>query len=312
LTLAASQSWLNAASNALVVEGNVSGAGDLALHAGSVGGIVLSGLVNHAGSISNNGTGTGTTTISGVIGTNVTGVTQDSATSKLILAGTNTYTGNTTVAEGGLIVSGSIASSALTSVQSGGTLSGGGTVGNTIILSGGTGSPGNSPGMMTVSGDLTFMGGGNYNWEIHDAEGAAGQLLGWDLYQVSGILDLGALTLGSKFNINLWSLSAVSPDANGAAINFDNTLDEQSWDILVAVGGITGFDAADFNIRVNATNGTGGFANALAPAGFFGIEQNGNVLSLTYTVPEPSTYALLALAAGAAGYVRWHNRKKVS
>ena len=62
----------------------------------------------------------------------------------------------------------------------------------------------------------------------------------------------------------------------------------------------------------SGANGTGGFANALAPGGFFGIQQQGNVISLTYTVPEPSTYALLALAAGAAGYVRWRNRKKVS
>jgi hypothetical protein len=211
-----------------------------------------------------------------------------------------------------LTVNGLVAAEGTVTVGTRGVIGGAGTVQvpETVIASGGTLSPGNSPGTLTVDGDLTWLGGGNYNWQIHNATGLVGT--GWDYLSVTGTLDLTALSAGSKFNINLWSLSAVSPDANGAAINFDNTLDEQSWDILVAVGGITGFDAADFNIRVNATNGTGGFANALAPAGFFGIEQNGNVLSLTYTVPEPSTYALLALAAGAAGYVRWHNRKKVS
>lgn len=182
-----------------------------------------------------------------------------------------------------------------------GLLGGAGTItaSNTIIASGGRLSPGNSPGTMTVDGNLTWLGGGNYNWQIHNATGLAGT--GWDYMSVTGALDLTALTPSSRFNINLWSLSAVSPDANGAAINFDNTLDGQKWDIIVAVGGITGFDAADFNIRTNSTNGTGGFANVLAPGGFFGIEQQGNVISLTYTVPEPSTYALLALSAAALG-----------
>jgi hypothetical protein len=180
---------------------------------------------------------------------------------------------------------------------------------NTTIASGGRLRPGNSPGTLTVDGDMTWLGGGNYNWQIHNATGLVGT--GWDYLSVTGTLDLSALTPSSKFNINLWSLSAVSPDTNGAAINFDNTLDGQSWDILVAVGGITGFDASDFNINVGATNGTTGFANALG-GGSFGIEQQGNVISLTYTVPEPSTYALLALTAGAAGYVRWRRRRSAA
>ena len=214
------------------------------------------------------------------------------STSTLTVNGTLTAQGNVTIANLGL-------------------LTGAGTItaSNTTIASGGRLSPGNSPGTITVDGNMTWLGGGNYNWQIHNATGLVGT--GWDFLSVTGALDLSALTSGSKFNINLWSLSAVSPDTNGAAINFDNTLDGQSWDILVAAGGITGFDAADFNIRTNSTNGTGGFANSLG-GGFFGIEQQGNVISLTYTVPEPSTYALLALAAGAAGYVRWRNRKKVS
>lgn len=214
------------------------------------------------------------------------------STSTLTVNGTLTAQGNVTIGNLGL-------------------LTGAGTItaSNTTIASGGRLNPGNSPGTITVDGDMTWLGGGNYNWQIHNATGLVGT--GWDYMSVTGTLDLTALTPGSKFNINLWSLSAVSPDTNGAAINFDNTLDGQSWDILVAVDGITGFDAADFNINLGATNGTAGFANSLG-GGFFGIEQQGNVISLTYTVPEPSTYALLALAAGAAGYVRWRNRKKVS
>jgi hypothetical protein len=208
-----------------------------------------------------------------------------------------------------LTVNGLVAAEGTVTVGTRGVLGGAGTVqANTVVTNGGTLSPGNSPGTLTVDGDLTWLGGGNYNWQIHNATGLAGT--GWDYLSVTGALDLTALTSGSKFNINLWSLSAVSPDANGAAINFDNTLDGQSWDILVAVGGITGFDAADFNINVGATNGTGGFANALASGGFFGIQQQGNVISLTYTVPEPSTYALLVLAAAGLGAHVVRRRRK--
>jgi autotransporter-associated beta strand protein len=309
LVVGASQSWSNAAASGLTAEGDVSGAGNVALRAGSSGGIVLSGAVNHAGALSNSGTGTGTTTISGVIGTNVTGVTQDSATSTLILTGTNTYTGNTTVAGGRLVVDGDISASALTSVESGGVLSGGGRVGDTIILSGGTGSPGNSPGTQTIDGDLTWIGGGNYNWEIHDAAGTAGSLVGWDLYDVSGFLDLTALSIESKFNINLWSLASVDPDVNGDALNF-NPGQNYTWVIVATDLGVLGFDADYFNINVAAANGAGGFSSEIF-GGIFGVQVTGTDLELTYTapVPEPGTWAAAALLVASAVAARLRRKR---
>jgi autotransporter-associated beta strand protein len=56
--------------------------------------------INHAGSLTLQGTGTGNTTISAGIGSNVTGITQNSATSLMILSGANTYPGNLTVNAG--------------------------------------------------------------------------------------------------------------------------------------------------------------------------------------------------------------------
>lgn len=299
--LSGGQSWSNASSFNLDIAGGVAGKGDLALRANASGGIVLSGAVNHIGALVNDGSGAATNRISGVIGTNVTGVTQDSATSKLVLAGTNTYTGNTTVARGELVVSGNIAASTVTSVQSGGTLSGTGTLGDTIILNGGTGSPGSSPGTQTINGDLTWTGGGNYNWQIFNAGGVAGSSAGWDLYQVSGILDLSALTIGSEFNINLWSLAGVAPDLNGNAVNF-NAGQNYTWTIVATGLGIVGFDPAEFRINTAATNGTGGFSNALLGGGF-GIHVNGGNLELTFTaVPESATWvAAAALVAAAVG-----------
>jgi autotransporter-associated beta strand protein len=97
------------------------------------------------------------TTVSGVITDTGGGSLVKTGTGILALSGTNTYTGPTTVDAGVLIVNGSIASSSLTTVNSGAVLLGSGTVGSTVINAGGFLVPGNSPGTMTVAGDLTIQ-----------------------------------------------------------------------------------------------------------------------------------------------------------
>jgi autotransporter-associated beta strand protein len=96
------------------------------------------------------------TTVSGVI-TGTGGSLVKTGTGILTLSGTNIYTGTTTVDAGVLIVNGSIASSSLTTVNSGAVLFGSGTVGSTVVNAGGFLVPGNSPGTMTVAGDLTIQ-----------------------------------------------------------------------------------------------------------------------------------------------------------
>jgi fibronectin-binding autotransporter adhesin len=83
------------------ITGTFTNTGNLTLNANGAGTIGLS-AVNNTGTITNSGTGTGTTTISGVIGANVTGVTENSANSTLILSGTNLYGGTTTLTLGTL------------------------------------------------------------------------------------------------------------------------------------------------------------------------------------------------------------------
>lgn len=185
------------------------------------------------------------------------------------------------------------------------------------ILNGGTIAPGASPGTLTIDGDLAWQSGGNYNWELYNATGVAGATNSWDLLSVSGALDLTGLSVGNEFKINLWTLS-VLPQTNGSAINFTNT-NSYTWRILTATGGISGFSADKFIINTGATNGTGGFANALAAGWGFSLTQTGGDLNLVYAqqsgpepVPEPGTWAAAALLVGGAAYVRWRRRTKVS
>ena len=87
-------------------------------------------------------------------------------TGTLTLAGTNTYTGLTTVNQGTLSVTGSIAGGAV--VNNAGTLSGTGSVGGTVTVnSGGVFNPGTSAGTITVRG-LTMNAGSALNFELGD------------------------------------------------------------------------------------------------------------------------------------------------
>ena len=72
--------------------------------------------MNNAGTITNSGSGTGTSIISEVIGSNVTNIIQNSADSGLTISGANTaYTGGVTIDAG--TVTGSTSASAFGMAQ---------------------------------------------------------------------------------------------------------------------------------------------------------------------------------------------------
>jgi len=132
-----------------------------------------------------------------------------------VLTGDNSYSGTTTVAAGALIVNGSIASSSLTTVNSGAALLGTGTVGSTVINAGGFLAPGNSPGTMTVAGNLALQSGAFYVVQVNPTTAST--------TNVSGTASLAG-TVGAIF-------------LPGSYLS-------RSYTILTAAGGVTGtFDA---------------------------------------------------------------------
>ena len=88
------------------LSGNITGTGNISLLANftaSIYSITLSGAsINNTGSITNSGTSTNPAIISGNIVNSSASVIQNSSTSKLVLSGTNTYTGATTITLGTL------------------------------------------------------------------------------------------------------------------------------------------------------------------------------------------------------------------
>ena len=116
----------------------------------------------------------------------------------LLLYGSNTYSGATTVSAGKLLVDGSLTNSAVT-VGSGGTLGGSATIGALLtVQSGGVLSPGNSPGALAAA-VLDLQAGSTTLMEVIGSGSAAGTA-GTNYDQVQ-ITTPGGLTYGGTLNL---------------------------------------------------------------------------------------------------------------
>lgn len=299
---------------------------------------------NQSRNLTLTGANTGANTYGGILADNGSGSLSltKSGAGKWVLTAANTYTGATTISAGTLALgaTGSISNTSSITVASGatfdtsalpgafsvssgkvynvngtstgdisvsGTLAGSGTVNGTVTTnSGGTLAPGNSPGHPTL-GTLVLSDGGNYNWQVVDAAGAVGT--GFDSINLTGTLDLSALTGASDFNINLWSLSGTGPDVDGNANNFNNTL-SQSWTLISTNSVISLFDASEFTINIGAVNGTAGFSNTLGGGTFsVGLSGDSTDLMLNFTaVPEPSPIGMVLMGFGILLFARRHCR----
>ena len=243
---------LETAATTLSMPGGFSGTGDLLLQANGAGAITLSTKkIDPVGEIVNAGTGAALVTLSAEIGENVTGVTQSSATSTLVLSGANTYAGPTTVATGSLRVAnaaGSATGTGAVAVQTNGVLRGSGACLGTVTLdNGGTLSPGaavNDRGVLTL-GDLVWNEGGVLQCDVSSLSGGAP---GVDYDQVVVDNALTAQPGGGKLVIKLSSLGQTLPVVAGQ----NYTL----W--LMQYGSASGLDIADIELDTSAFLVSGG------------------------------------------------------
>lgn len=235
-----------------------------------------------------------------------------SGTGALTFSQSNDYDGSTTISGGTLVYGATGAFGTSTVTINGGALkiANGATFSNNLTLTSGklagnfsfttpqtfgsgvTLSPGNSPGTISFT-SLTVNDGLATDFEFNAATGTAGTVN--DLIAVSGTLDLSAVSAGG-YTLRLISLMA---DNNPGAV--PGLTGPTSWTIFTA-GTLTGFANGGTQFTLDSTQFYGG--------GIFTISQSGQNLLLNFTpVPEPSTYALMALGLATTGLAAWRRRR---
>jgi hypothetical protein len=209
------------------------------------------------------------------------------------------FTGTLNVNEGRVAVDGALASSSRTVVGSGGLLGGSGTLGDLTLQRGATLTPGNSPGLLTAA-SAVWGAGAAYEWQLGSLTGVAGTH--WDLFRVTGALDMSALSSSDKFNLTL--VSAGSFDlSSGYEWTFVQAANFTGLSSLALGTDITNL----FNI---ATQGMDVGTDPANIKVLVGGQSNGLTSLNVWAVPEPSSQSLLAFGMAALVAVRSMRRKQ--
>ncbi len=181
----------------------------------------------------------------------------------LILNADNTYTGNTDVLAGALVVDGSLAGGPV-AVADGAMLGGNGTIGGAVTVDdGGAVSGGASIGLLSIDSDLEVQG------TLLAELGGTDPGTGYDQIHVTG-----EATIGGTVDVDFFG-------------GFVSEIG-QSFDLLIADGGITNTDIAGITFDFSGANGGHHWEPAIV-----GLGGSAEVLRLS-AVPEPSTCLLLA------------------
>jgi fibronectin-binding autotransporter adhesin len=214
----------------------------------------------------------------------------------LILSANNSYTGPTTVSAGTLLVNGTNSGTGAVTVAGGATLGGSGTIAGATTISG-IHSPGTSPGVQTFSTNLTYAGASpTVVWELTANTTTQGS--------PTPVFD--QIIVGDNLNFSVPTTLTLSFNFTGSTVDWSNALwstnitGTAGWLIYDVAGTLTNFN----NISVAAANwadGQGDLFNTVRAGSSFSLHQDGNDIYLNYAVPEPSTYALLVLAAAGLG-----------
>ena len=228
----------------------------------------------------NKGTAAVDATLSGVLSGNYGGgLIKEGAGTLSITGNSNTYIGETWVNAGTLLVNGNQSAATGAVKVNGGTLGGNGTIGASVTVNaGGTLSPGNSPGVLTVNGTLTLAG----NTLMEVASGTHGTN-----YDGINIGDGQSLTYGGNLTLTM---------AGSVAIG--------TYDLFSSVTTLTPLSyTGNFSSIVFADGGfySGTFSrvgdlwtSTLTGGRIFTFDQaSGDLIA---AVPEPATWALLAFS----------------
>ena len=287
----------------------------------SVGAVTL-----NSGSITGSGTLTGSsyTVSSGTIAPTLAGAgvtLTKTGIGSVTLNAAETFTGKTTISAGTLILAsgaslasteinlgtsgskGTLDASALSgggiTIGNGQTLAGYGTVvGNTTIASGATLAPGNSPGVIGITGNLTLNSGSTSIFEVKGL-GGAGAVDGFDQVNVSGALTyggvlkldvIGSYNMGTAFQDYLFNFGSET----GGFSSVKYRLNGSSWSDL-------NYYAANNTWQMWDNSGLA----ARTDNGYIGINLNTGMLTV---VPEPSTWALVV--GGVSTLVILRRRKQ--
>ncbi len=220
----------------------ISGTGDLilknngsmadGLYIGSAGQLSVA---NNVGRIINSGTGSGSVIIRYEIGSNVTGVEQDSATSMLTLSGSNTFTAQTVVKSGTLTV-------ANANALQFSTLNTGTAAGSQVVInqSSNIGGLAGSRDINVGSNGHTLTIGGNNENTVY-----SGSLIGTNL----SIVKTGTGTLAFTGSNNFGTVGGNGTTINAGALMINNGLG----------GGVSGAGGGNITVNSGATFGGTGY-----------------------------------------------------
>lgn len=253
-----------------------------------------------ANSLSVGGNGGSTVYSGGITGT---GGLLKSGTGRLELTGSNAFTGQTTLQAGELNLNGSLASTVVTTAAAS-TLSGTGSLFGNVTIEG-IHSPGNSPGVQTIGGDLTYSGSASsVVWELTaNTASIVDRGVSYDGIDVGGNLAFAAPTI----------LSLVFNSA-GSTVNWNDSFwgttatGTNGWLLYDVAGSTTDFS----NFSISGTNWLDSLGNSLAdvrPDTTFALSQIGSDVYVTLVaVPEPSSVVLLGVGAAIVAAVRQRRR----
>jgi autotransporter-associated beta strand protein len=288
-------------------------------------------IINSTGTTStlttgdNNTTSTFSGTISNVINLTKTG------TGTLTLSGNNTYSGTTSINDGTLLVNGLHTGGGLVTINAGGTLGGSGRI-NSEVTGAGLASPGNSPGILTVS-QTNPTGGMDFAFQMTavgdpDWSDSANSLN--DVWRITHATTPFTASLTAANVVDVYFAAIADGDVFRGGFftdrNLDffvNDIDDATYNFWVLGGSDTTFEGDGYyslasydplltidvsTVQVASANFAGGDPIENGWVTQFSVSE-----IVTEVVPEPSSHLswLLLGAAAVAGGTCWRRRNAV-